>query len=197
MRITYSNKVHNAIGQPHRCSSWRLVKLALELLVEMVCGVLVTEIELSLMDLLGGHLKPDPIYRASSVLETHGKEVAEHVSSFEARHVDAIKDLVEREGIDCDFEKTKVHDVCFYDAGQKQTEATLARLVQAGISTAKVVQCLSGMEAEKVCPLIKHIHDLPSRSIDLRKRRLTVHTGVWCQRSPIVLDLQCSPTLAL
>ncbi|KAL1643007.1 hypothetical protein SLS61_009469 [Didymella pomorum] len=102
------------------------------------------------MDLLGGHLKPDPIYRASSVLETHGKEVAEHVSSFEARHVDAIKDLVEREGIDCDFEKTKVHDVCFYDAGQKQTEATLARLVQAGISTAKVVQCLSGMEAEKV-----------------------------------------------
>lgn len=99
---------------------------------------------------LGGHLKPDPIYRAASVIETHGTEVAEHVSSFEARHVDAIKDLVQREQIDCDFEETKVHDVCFYGAGRDQTKATLAKLVKANISTAKGVKYYSDDEAEEV-----------------------------------------------
>jgi hypothetical protein len=100
---------------------------------------------------LGGHLKPDPLFRASGVLETHGKAVAEHVASFEARQVDAVKDLVQRERIDCDFEETKVMDVCFYDAGRAQIEANLAKLSKAGISTAKGIQYSGGSEAEEVC----------------------------------------------
>lgn len=98
----------------------------------------------------GGHLKPDPIYRAANVIETHGTEVAEHVSSFEARHADVIRNLVQRERIDCDFEETKVHDVCFYGAGRDQTKATLAKLVKANITTAKGVKYHSGTEAEEV-----------------------------------------------
>lgn len=56
--------------------------------------------------LSGGHLKPDPLSRAAGVLDKYGKDVAEHVASFEARQVDAIKDLVQREQVDCDFEET-------------------------------------------------------------------------------------------
>ncbi|CAN9249525.1 unnamed protein product [Alternaria alternata] len=48
---------------------------------------------------LGGHLKPDPLSRAASVLETHGKAVAEHVATFEARQVDAIKELVRQKAV--------------------------------------------------------------------------------------------------
>jgi len=116
----------------------------------MVEVLILLRVEASLITFLCGQLKPDPIYRASSVLENHRKEFAEHVSSFEACHIDAIKDMVVREGIDCDFETTKVHDVYFYDAGRNQTKATLARLVNAGISTAKDVRYRSGTEAEEV-----------------------------------------------
>jgi hypothetical protein len=136
-------------------------------------------------------LKPDPIYRASSVLDTHGKAVAEHVASFEARHVGAIKHLVQRERIDCDFEETKVHDVCFYDAGRAQTKATLAKLVEASISTANEIQYRSGAEAEEVCTL-------GSRAIcGLNKRKLTIDTGIWCQRGSVLLDIQRGPTVAV
>ena len=56
----------------------------------------------------GGHLKPDPYSRAASILKTHGPAVAEHVASFEARQVEEVKAFLEREGIECDFEETRV-----------------------------------------------------------------------------------------
>jgi hypothetical protein len=102
---------------------------------------------------LGGHLKPDPLSRAASVLETHGKAVAEHVATFEARQVDAIKELVQRENCDCDFEETRVTDVCFYEAGRDKIKADLAKIAKADISTAKGITFTSDSEAEEVCTM--------------------------------------------
>lgn len=129
------------------------MKLALGLPEEMVRGdQLRNQIDrvITKRPHLGGHLKPDPLFRAASVLETHGKAVAEHVASFEARQVDAIKDLVQHEDADCDFEETKVVDVCFYNAGRDKIKADLVRVAKAGISTAKEVEYSSGSEAERV-----------------------------------------------
>ena len=98
----------------------------------------------------GGHLKPDPYSRAASVLKTHGLAVAEHVASFEARQVKEVQDFVEREGIACDFEETKVFDVCLHEAGREKVEADLASLVDAGISTVKEVEYFPGGSAEDV-----------------------------------------------
>ncbi|KAF1938598.1 FAD dependent oxidoreductase [Clathrospora elynae] len=98
----------------------------------------------------GGHLKPDPLSRAASVLETHGKVVAEHVASFEARQVDAIKDLVQREHVDCDFEETKVTDVCLYEAGREKIKADLAKLTKAEISTVSGIEYSSDSKAEEI-----------------------------------------------
>ncbi|KNG44371.1 fad dependent oxidoreductase [Stemphylium lycopersici] len=98
----------------------------------------------------GGHLKPDPLSRAASVLETHGKAVAEHVATFEARQVDVIKELVQRENCDCDFEETRVTDVCFYKAGCEKIKADLAKIAKANISTAKGIEFTLGSEAEEV-----------------------------------------------
>jgi hypothetical protein len=89
--------------------------------------------------------------RAASVLETHGKAVAEHVATFEARQVDAIKELVRREHCDCDFEETRVTDVCFYEAGRDKIRADIAKIAKADISTAKGIKFTSGSEAEEVC----------------------------------------------
>jgi hypothetical protein len=105
------------------------------------------------LQILGGHLKPDPLSRAASVLETHGIAVAEHVATFEARQVDAIKELVQRENCDCDFEETRVTDVCFYEAGRDKIKADLAKIAKADISTAKGITFTSGSEAEEVCTI--------------------------------------------
>jgi hypothetical protein len=73
------------------------------------------------------------------------------VASFEARQVKEVKDFVERESIDCDFEETKVVDVCFYEAGRDKVKSDLAHLAKADISTVREVEFYSGAESEKVC----------------------------------------------
>jgi glycine/D-amino acid oxidase-like deaminating enzyme len=95
-------------------------------------------------------LKPDPLLRAASLLETHGIQVAEHVASFEARQVDAIRELVAREQIDCDFEETRVVDVCLYPEGRHKMKASIDKTVEAGISTAKTIKYFPGRQAEEV-----------------------------------------------
>ncbi|KAK6863479.1 FAD dependent oxidoreductase [Apiospora arundinis] len=98
----------------------------------------------------GGHLKPDPYLRAARVLETHGKEVAEHVASFEARQVQEVQDLVHSSGFDCDFEETMVSDVCLDDTGSRNTGVALNKVVTAGISTAQTIERSTGLEAEQI-----------------------------------------------
>ena len=77
--------------------------------------------------------------------------MAEHVATFEARQVDEVKDFVEREGIDCDFEETEVMDVSFYEAGREKFKSDLASLADAGISTVRDVGCYSDTDAVEVC----------------------------------------------
>ena len=98
----------------------------------------------------GGHLKPDPLLRAAAVLDTHGQAAAEHVASFEQRQVDAVKELVERENIDCDFEETRVIDVCTYPEGRDKMRATIDKITKANVSTAKMISFFAGKEAEEV-----------------------------------------------
>lgn len=85
------------------------------------------------------------------MLSTHGKEVAEHVASFEARQIGAIKALVKREDVDCDFEETRVVDVCLYKKGKEKIKADLERVVDADISTARDIGYSEDREAEQVC----------------------------------------------
>ena len=75
------------------------------------------------------------------------------MASFEARQVREVKDYVEREGIDCDFEETRVLDVCLHEAGREKAEADLAALTDAGISTVREVGYYSHTKAEEVCTI--------------------------------------------
>ncbi|EME47906.1 hypothetical protein DOTSEDRAFT_167338 [Dothistroma septosporum NZE10] len=107
----------------------------------------------------GGHLKPDPYYRAAGALEKHGKEAAEEVASFEARQVKEVQKLVEEENIDCDFVVTRAIDVCLYEAAKRDLKSGLDKLKQAGISTASEVlysdersaEGVSGIKGAKAC----------------------------------------------
>lgn len=101
-----------------------------------------------LLKLLGGHLKPDPYTRAAAALTSHGKEAAEEVASFEARHLDEVPRLIRREGIDCDYVRTRATDVCLYQQGADEIKAKIERLRQADISTVDDVFSSSPEKAE-------------------------------------------------
>ncbi|KAK4505526.1 hypothetical protein PRZ48_003489 [Zasmidium cellare] len=107
----------------------------------------------------GGHLKPDPYMRAAGALQKYGKEAAEEVASFEARQVKEIKDLVEKENIDCDFVVTRASDVCLYEDANQELKRGLDQLTKAGISTAdgvfysdsRTAEGVSGVKGAKGC----------------------------------------------
>lgn len=98
----------------------------------------------------GGHLKPDPYYRAASALKKHGREAAEELASFEARQVKEIKDLVEKEKIDCDFVVTRATDVCLFEEARADLKSGLDLLSAANVSTANDVFYSSESTAESV-----------------------------------------------
>lgn len=139
--------------------------------------------------LIGGHLKPDPLSRAASVLKTHGKAVAEHVASFEARQVSEIRELIEREDVDCDFEETRVTDVCLYRAGRDKIKADIARVAAAGISTVSGIKYSTDAEAEQVCQSCIVLSGV--RII------LMVDVDLWCSGSVVVPHVPCRSIMAI
>lgn len=86
------------------------------------------------------------------MLESHGKEAADEVTSFESRHLTEIARLVKRDNIDCDFVMTRATDVCLYDEGSRDIEAKLARLGEAGVTGIEDVFHVTGEKAEGVGP---------------------------------------------
>lgn len=98
----------------------------------------------------GGHLKPDPFNRPDALIEEFGVEAAAEAVAFEAEHVDAIKELVEKENIDCDFIVTRAVDVQFTESTRDKLKAGYDRLVESGVATAKGVFFTSGEKAEAV-----------------------------------------------
>lgn len=81
----------------------------------------------------GGHLKPDPYNRPASLALTHGVEVAAEVAAFEAATLQAVKQAVEEEQIDCDFVLTRAVDVLMTDAIHDRMRAGFDRLRRAGV----------------------------------------------------------------
>lgn len=92
--------------------------------------------------------------RAAGALQKYGKEAAEEVASFEARQVKEIKDLVEKESIDCDFVVTRASDVCLYEDAHQELKRGLEQLTKAGVSTADGVFYSDSRTAEGVSHLM-------------------------------------------
>lgn len=61
-----------------------------------------------------------------------------------------MKDYVELEGIDCDFEETRVFDVCLHNAGRDKARSDLASIAQANITTMREIEGHFGDDAEEV-----------------------------------------------
>ena len=102
----------------------------------------------------GGHLKPDLYNRPDSIAAEFGVEAATEAAAFEAEHVDAIKELVEQENIDCDFVVTRAVDVQFKESIRDKLKTGYDRLVESGVSATKGVSFSVDGKAEAVSSLV-------------------------------------------
>lgn len=68
----------------------------------------------------GGHIRPDLYGHIPTYIERHGVEAGAELASFELSHVKALKDVIIKEGIECDFNITRNMNVYLNEgAGEK------------------------------------------------------------------------------
>ncbi|KAG0646817.1 Gamma-glutamylputrescine oxidoreductase [Hyphodiscus hymeniophilus] len=107
----------------------------------------------------GGHLKPDLHNRPASIASEFGIDAAAEAAAFEAEHVGMIKEVVEKEKIDCDFVVTRVVDVPLNESVGIKLKAGYEQLVKSAAAPFKDVsytdydkaEGMSGVKGAKGC----------------------------------------------
>ncbi|QDS76013.1 hypothetical protein FKW77_004851 [Venturia effusa] len=98
----------------------------------------------------GGHLKPDTYLTLAKNVKKFGARASVDVANFEASQVYAMKELVEKEKIDCDFTMTRACDATLDERLAKEIEDAHVELQKAGVANLKDVQFTSRANAERV-----------------------------------------------
>ncbi|KAJ5925041.1 hypothetical protein N7454_007680 [Penicillium verhagenii] len=96
----------------------------------------------------GGHMKPDIYNFVASLATEYGVEAAAEVAAFEAKHVYAVQDFVEKEKIDCDYTVTKATDVQLDEAHFQKLKDGYNRLIAGGSKPTAGAQIIESEEAE-------------------------------------------------
>ncbi|KAK2787644.1 hypothetical protein FQN52_007135 [Onygenales sp. PD_12] len=86
----------------------------------------------------------------TSSFDEHGLEAAAELSNFEAAHIPAIREIIEREGIDCDFHVTRSFAVVLREDYWKHLETAYRRLRASGIPFTQDLQFTSSKDAERI-----------------------------------------------
>jgi hypothetical protein len=77
-----------------------------------------------------------------------GNEMATKIATYESSQVLAVKDLVEKEKIDCEFHLTRAVDACLNQEHADKSKNEFDRLLAKGEPTTRDVHCATGTEAE-------------------------------------------------
>ncbi|KAI4764409.1 FAD dependent oxidoreductase superfamily [Aureobasidium sp. EXF-3400] len=103
----------------------------------------------------GGHLRPDLYGHIPTHIDRQGLEAGAEIAEFEASHITAIKKVVVKEKIDCDFVVTRTTDVwCNQDAAER-AKASYDKMVAYGLKHMDDVDFYIGKDAEGISG-IKH-----------------------------------------
>jgi len=95
-------------------------------------------------------MKPDPYNSISRLAGEHGIKAASEVAELEARHVTAIKDLIDHEGIECDYVLTKAMDVQLSADHCKAMKAQYDRLTDGGCRPTQETEYVEKKDSEQV-----------------------------------------------
>ncbi|KAJ5758541.1 hypothetical protein N7520_005697 [Penicillium odoratum] len=96
----------------------------------------------------GGHMKPDIYNFIATLAAEHGVDAAAEVAAFEAKHVRAFKDFVEKEGIDCDYTVTKAVDVQLDEDHFEKLKDGHNRLIAGGSKPTTGARIIESEDAE-------------------------------------------------
>lgn len=99
----------------------------------------------------GGHCKADIYFSIPKHTEMYGAEAAVELAKFELDHVFAIKELVDKENIDCDFLLSRYCDVSLDEEYGLQTKASFDRTVKTHQELVRDVIYADANTAERVC----------------------------------------------
>jgi hypothetical protein len=109
------------------------------------------------------------VYNAISDLAAeYGIEAAAEIAAFEAKHVHAIKDFIDKEKIECDYVVTKAVDVQLNESHCQRMRDGYERLIASGCHPTKEAQYVDKSNAEAVCrPIASYLSKFRSRQKDL------------------------------
>lgn len=91
-------------------------------------------------------------YNILEYTKKYGAANAAAFARFEAANVLAVKELVEREKIDCDFVLTRALDVYLDEDHARSTYATYQELRRIGVADIDDIHYMEGPDAEAVSP---------------------------------------------
>ncbi|KAH0421190.1 FAD dependent oxidoreductase [Colletotrichum camelliae] len=97
-----------------------------------------------------GQLKPDVYFNIPKYIEKYGVDATVEVANFEASQVFAMKELVEKEKIDCEFTLTRTCDATLDESLAAATDEAFVKLVESGVADLKDVHYTSRKQAEMV-----------------------------------------------
>lgn len=98
----------------------------------------------------GGHIKPDTYFNVAKHTKLFGAEAAAELAAFEMANVYAVKSLVEKEGLDCDFHLTRAIDVLLDRDHASETESAYQQLVASGLVNLRDTAFIPGTDVERV-----------------------------------------------
>lgn len=84
-------------------------------------------------------------------------QAAAEIASFETEHLRAVKDVIEKENIDCDFVLTRAVDVSMTETVFEKFKAMIIELRKLEVPEIKDVFYKEGAEAEQVRVLIDRV----------------------------------------
>lgn len=99
-------------------------------------------------------MKPDTYLTLAKNVKKFGARASVDVANFEASQVYAMKELVEKEKIDCEFTLTRACDATLDEGLAKEIEDAHVLLQEAGVANLRDVQYTGRESAERVCPTV-------------------------------------------
>jgi glycine/D-amino acid oxidase-like deaminating enzyme len=101
----------------------------------------------------GGHVKPDTYFGVTRYSRLYGVKAAAEIVKFESSQVLAVKDLVEKEQLDCDFHLTRGIDVYLNADFAERTADAFRKIARDGSVDVRDVQYTGPEHAERVSAL--------------------------------------------
>lgn len=95
-------------------------------------------------------MKPDVYFNMPKYIQKYGARAAVEVAQFEASQVYAVKELVEKEQIDCDFVLTRACDATLHKGLADETDRAFEEMVRTGVTDFKDVYHARKKDAEMV-----------------------------------------------